>query len=102
MQYKVLVANQGRRINVPEHLAEVKGSDQEMSDLFHFIAQNYHHDMLIHGPFECLASGDQANTFTNLPIQIHGEILDILFPLALVVFVRSREANFAQTQSTEP
>ncbi len=87
MQYTVLVANQGRRIgashriDLPKHLAEVKGSDQEMSDLFHFLAQKYHHDVLAHGRFKCLACGDQANPFTNHPIQTHGEILDFLFPI---------------------
>ncbi len=101
MQYTVFVANQGSliRVDVPEHLAEMEGSDQELSNIFHSLAQKYHHDVFINGPFKCVACGDQANNFTNHPVQTQGEILDS--PPALVAFVRAWEAKFAKTKFTK-
>lgn len=87
MPYTVFVAKQGPlihvsgRIGVPERLAEMEGSDQEKSDLFQALAQKYHHEVLDHGPFVCVACGHQANRFMNHPVHARGELLDFLFPI---------------------
>ncbi len=63
MPYRVFVAQKGPlihirgRIDVPEHLAEMEGSDQEKSDLYDSLAQKYLYDVLKEGPFVCVACG---------------------------------------------